>query len=96
MLDLNYNLIGDNGAVALAENKQLKILFLGNNQITNIGALALAKSSLDLLDVTYNHIGPTGLQALKASKIITVLAEGNDGDTIRHQAQRTKLQRTIH
>jgi hypothetical protein len=68
--------------IRFSRSNNLDVLYLGHNQMTNIGAFALAKSKLIILDVNYNHIGPSGFQALKESKIHTLYVEGNDGDSI--------------
>ena len=75
-LDLSHNLIGDDGAEALAANlhhcTQLKNIDLSNNKIGGDGAKALAANfyhctQLHELDFSNNGIGDDGVKALAHS-----------------------------
>ena len=84
-VDLSYNNIGDDGAIALAEalenNTALEELSVGNNIIGDTGATALAEAletniALKTLWLYSNNIGDNGAIALaNALTINTVLAE---------------------
>ena len=64
-LELGYNRIGSEGALALANLSNLTSLDLTGNGIGSEGARALANlSNLTSLDLQYNHIGPEGARAL--------------------------------
>ncbi|MFH1462054.1 MAG: hypothetical protein ABIF12_03855, partial [bacterium] len=73
-LDLDYNRIGDAGALALADalkvNRTLTSLNLGRNGIHAEGAQALANAlrvntTLTSLDLSYNRIGDAGVLAVE-------------------------------
>ncbi|EGD74093.1 hypothetical protein PTSG_12359 [Salpingoeca rosetta] len=75
-LDLQYNSIGPEGAVALAEmlkhNTTMTLLGLWDNSIGDEGAVALAKvlkhnTTLEILNLTKNSITPVGGAALGAA-----------------------------
>ncbi|OJW69995.1 MAG: hypothetical protein BGO68_04125 [Candidatus Amoebophilus sp. 36-38] len=74
-LFLNSNKIGDNGikaiAKALANKSQVKVLGLYGNEISHIGAKALAdvlpKSQVGILGLGYNNLGLAGVTALADS-----------------------------
>ena len=69
-LDLHYNQVGDDGAIALAASAhvaELRTLVLSGNEIRDAGALALARSPLALttLALAENRIGEAAQQALR-------------------------------
>ncbi|MGL4550831.1 MAG: TIGR02996 domain-containing protein [Gemmataceae bacterium] len=71
-LDLSGNVIGNDGAAALADSPffgRLRRVALSNNRVGDAGALALAGSpfaaTLGLLDLAKNPIGPAGTAALR-------------------------------
>lgn len=75
-LNLNNNLFGHSGAVALANHlpslKSLKYLYMHNNEINTVGMSKLAPSigklvSLESIDVSYNQIGVEGVKILLES-----------------------------
>lgn len=75
-LDLTDNILGDDGAAALAETvaclPRLRDLRLAKNQITYVGARALAArigraSNLRSLDLSENPIGDFGMEAVARS-----------------------------
>ncbi|KAG0064941.1 hypothetical protein BGZ89_008736 [Linnemannia elongata] len=104
-LDLRNNLIGDNGAQALAEalktNSTLTTLKLWSNSIGPDGARALSEalktnSTLTTLDLLDNSIGDHGAQAfseaLKANSTLTILnLKGNSIGPNGAQAQTEAL-----
>jgi Ran GTPase-activating protein (RanGAP) involved in mRNA processing and transport len=75
-LNLNNNLFGHSGAVALANYlpnlKSLKYLYMHNNEINTIGMTKLAPAigklvSLESIDISYNQIGVDGVKFLLES-----------------------------
>lgn len=70
-LSLDHNFIGVDGAIALANSKNLINLLslrLSYNEIGDMGIIAIANSkaliNLRHLDLTYNHIGALGARAI--------------------------------
>lgn len=74
-LDFSHNKLGDQAAVAIAnKNFDINSLNLGNNNISNIGAIALANSkgthpSSYRLDLNNNNIGDEGAIAFSQSDL---------------------------
>lgn len=83
---LTGNLIGDRGAMRLAQAlpKSVKYLYLGKNQIGSEGAAALSRlTQLQVLDLHYNAIGCDGATHLATdllphSKLQSLILKGND------------------
>lgn len=72
-LDLQDNLIGDIGTIAISKIKGLKSLDLSMNLISNGGARAIAKiEGLDFLNVCENGIGDAEVYALMKKGIQNV------------------------
>ncbi len=73
-LDLMSNLIGDDGARLLKDNRTITNLSFYANGITEKGAMALASSNvITHLRLTANQIGDTGAAAFKDNPSITEL-----------------------
>jgi Ran GTPase-activating protein (RanGAP) involved in mRNA processing and transport len=85
-VDLNYNLIGDNGVAfvaAMLVGNTVLTLNLGGNNITDTGAACLndalkVNSMLTELNLFDNHISSTGADrladALKVNNVLTELS----------------------
>jgi hypothetical protein len=64
-LDLQDNLIGNIGTIAIAKIKGLKFLDLSMNLISNRGAIAISQiEGLEFLNICENGIGDEGIYAL--------------------------------
>lgn len=71
-LDMSQNVVGDNGAIALAHSpmlRHLRRLDLAGNHVGDSGAEALARSpfaeNLEILELRNNPIGTAGLMTLR-------------------------------
>jgi hypothetical protein len=76
---LEFNEIGDAGAVSLAAHTQLTSLNLGNNRIGDSGAASVAALiQLTSLNLENNRIGDSGAESLAALTQLTSLNLGNN------------------
>jgi len=83
-LDLGFNNLGDEGAIALSENLPscLETLILEETNIGDEGCKALSRNlprSLQKLDLSCNEIGREGCMALMHIIHVEINIKGNDG-----------------
>jgi Leucine-rich repeat (LRR) protein len=78
-LNVRGNLIGKDGAIALALNQTLTTLDVSFNKIGNDGAIAFAvNQTLTTLNVRNNNIGKNGAKALAVNQTLATLDVNNN------------------
>lgn len=80
-LDLSYNMIGDEGALALSTLDTIKEINLHYNKITAVGASTLGKSKLVRLSLASNPIGHNSECSSDLEKLVDNLCHN---DTIKY------------